>query len=377
MATASPLERLDRIQLAGPVARFLGREQLAITTWQGEVLQRGLSEVYRLAGTAVADEQALSWSLFLKVARLWGKDDPAALFYWKREPLAYQSGLLDDLPGALVVPRCYGIDEPESGVVWLWLEELSDSCADPWSLSCYCRAARHLGRFNGAYLVERPLPSAPWLSQRFLQRLVPFAERPMTALPDLLAHPLVQRACPGTTADGLVRLWQDREVFLAALERVPLTFCHRDAARNNLFLLASAAGEERLGVIDWPLAGQGVLGEEIATLVLTSLLGFAVSPQDLPELEDTILSQYLDGLQEAGWHGDPQVVRLGYTLAAALRFGLNFLAGALPSVVQGHMTATWEQIMKRPIEEIVERRGQVLSVVLQYAEEARTLLRRA
>lgn len=120
--------------------------------------------------------------------------------------------------------------------------------------------------------------------------------------------------------------------------------------------------------------GQGVLGEEIATLVLTSLLTFAVSPHDLSGLEDTIWSHYLDGLQEAGWHGDPQVVRLGYTLATTLRFGLNFLAGALPSLVRRDITATWEQIMKRPIEEIVERRGQVLSVVLQYAEEARTLI---
>lgn len=255
MNPPSALEQLDRMQLSELVARALGREQLALTTWQGETLQRGLSEVYRLAGTSSAEGQTLPWSLFLKVARRWGEDDPAALFYWKREPLAYQAELLDDLPGALVAPRCFGIDEPEPGVIWLWLEELSDTCADPWSLSCYGRAARHLGRFNGAYLVGRPLPSAPWLSQRFLQRLVPFAERPMSMLPDLLAHPLVQRACPGTTADGLLRLWQEREVFLAALERVPLTFCHRDAARNNLFFLPSAAGEERLGIIDWPWAG--------------------------------------------------------------------------------------------------------------------------
>lgn len=375
MDPVSALASLDRMQLSGPVARALGREQLAITNWQGEALQRGLSEVYRLAGTASAQDQTLPWSLILKVARVWGEDDPTALFYWKREPLAYQSGLLDDLPGALVAPRCYSIDEPAPGVVWLWLEELSDTCADPWSLSCYGRAARHLGRFNGAYLVGRPLPSAPWLSQRFLPRLVPSAQKPITSLPDLLEHPLVRRACPSTTADGLVQLWQDHEVFLAALERVPPTFCHRDAARNNLFLLPSAAGEGHLGIIDWPLAGQGVLGEEVATLVLTSFLCFSVGLTDLPELEETILRHYLDGLQEAGWHGDPQLVRLGYTLAATLRFGLNFLPGMLPSVAQGHTTATWEQVMKRPIEEIVERRGQALSLVLHYAEEARTLIR--
>ena len=39
-----------------------------------------------------------------------------------------------------------------------------------WSLSDYAHAARHLGRFNGAYLKERALPAADWLSRNWLRR---------------------------------------------------------------------------------------------------------------------------------------------------------------------------------------------------------------
>lgn len=40
--------------------------------------------------------------------------------------LAYQSGLLDDLPDGLIAARCVGITEPEAGTVCLWLEEVTD-----------------------------------------------------------------------------------------------------------------------------------------------------------------------------------------------------------------------------------------------------------
>src|SRR5207237_402832 len=83
--------------------------------------------------------------------------------YGKREALAYASGLLDDLPGGIAAPRCFAVEERTDESCWLWLEEVGDRHGSRWPLSQYARAARALGRFNGAYLAGRALPAYPWL----------------------------------------------------------------------------------------------------------------------------------------------------------------------------------------------------------------------
>ncbi|HZG67862.1 MAG TPA: hypothetical protein VEZ12_14040, partial [Herpetosiphonaceae bacterium] len=86
---------------------------------------------------------------------------------WKREVLAYQSGILEDLGGGLVVPRVYAVMERPGGMVWLWLEDIVEAYATPWPLERYGLAARHLGAWQGTYLAGRPLPDAPWLARVF------------------------------------------------------------------------------------------------------------------------------------------------------------------------------------------------------------------
>ena len=84
-----------------------------------------------------------------------------------REPLAYDSGLLDSLPKALGALRHLGHTQ-QGGHHHLWLEDLGADDV-PWSLRDYGYAARQLGRFNGAYLTECPLPAAEWLSRDWLR----------------------------------------------------------------------------------------------------------------------------------------------------------------------------------------------------------------
>ena len=51
-------------------------------------------------------------------------EEPSHWFYWRREVLAYESGLLATLPGDLRAPVCHLVAERDDGSVALWLEDL-------------------------------------------------------------------------------------------------------------------------------------------------------------------------------------------------------------------------------------------------------------
>jgi hypothetical protein len=122
--------------------------------------------VFRVSGSARVGGESRAWSVILKV--LPGTPgSPTGWNYPVREALAYERGLLDDLPPGLGAPRCFGHAE-HGGQHFLWLEDLG-SDAIRWRLDDYGKAARALGRFNGAYLIGRSLPVAGWLSQQWLR----------------------------------------------------------------------------------------------------------------------------------------------------------------------------------------------------------------
>ena len=263
-----PLPELDPAILRGPVREALGSDLAEPVDWQARALQGGATRstsVYRVAGRARARGATLPWSLVLKVCRpRAGGDDPSRWNYWKREPLAYHSGLLRDLPGGVVAPRWFGNVERPDGAIWLWLEDVAGVRERPWPIDDFGRAARRLGRFNGAYLAGRPLPAAPWLGRGRLRAWVAFCAPAVAALPRHLAHPLVRGRFADATVSALRRLWVERETFLDALERLPRTFCHLDAFPRNLVVRRDIAGDDRLVALDWAGAGIGAVGEELA-----------------------------------------------------------------------------------------------------------------
>jgi hypothetical protein len=116
-----------------------------------------------------------TWSLILKIVHpTAGKDDPTDWNYLKRDPLAYQSGLLVDLPGNLVALRCYRIIENPNEEFWLWLEEVIDNIEPGMALSPLRPDGTTLRPVQRrAYMTGRPLPSLPWLSRGWLWSLVP------------------------------------------------------------------------------------------------------------------------------------------------------------------------------------------------------------
>src|SRR5215212_8669275 len=132
----SPSLTLDPAVLTRVVCAALGSNTVAIERWQvrpaGASAGAATVGVYHVSGTADDRGTLAEWAIMLKILRpaaaAW---NPAAReiehpIYWKREALAYESGLLADLPGGIAAPRCFAIEERADESCWLWLEEVGD-----------------------------------------------------------------------------------------------------------------------------------------------------------------------------------------------------------------------------------------------------------
>lgn len=370
-----PLKAINQATLAPVVRRALHSDTVEIANWEYRPIHggsgdlgTGTSGIYRFTGQANDRGEIVPWSLILKVvgSPAHGGDAQGGF----RELSAYQSGFLDNLPGGLAAPRCYGIVEQPGEVFWLWLEEVTDEVGPQWPLSRYGLAARNLGQFNGAYLAGEKLPPWPWLSVGWLRAWVAQRAPEIDLLHNSLDHPLVRRNYPGSTADDIFRLWAQRNTLLDALDRLPRTLCHLDAFRRNLFARRSADGRDQTIAIDWAFVGTGALGEEIVPLVSASLAFFEVELAEAQALDEIVFEGYLEGLRDAGWRGDPRAVRFVYAAASALRYlfpiGLNLL-------LEESGRAWLEQAFGRTIEEALDDWADWCRFLLGLADEAREL----
>ncbi len=255
MNTAPDIKDIDRVMLTSFVRQALSSPTAEIRQWEHEPISYIKTEqsnlgLHRFKGTVESEDKVRSWSLMLKAIRAPINDtDPTFWNYHRREILAYQSGLLNDLPGGFLAPRCFGVAEYSDGVCWLWLEDLANSSSGPWSLGEYSLAARHLGRFNGAYAAGHPLPGAPWLSQHWLRGWLGEYERGcretlrLTGDKPFWEHPLLMSAFPRPITDDVLRLWNSHDALFSVLDQLPRTFCHMDAYRPNLFIRRDARRE--------------------------------------------------------------------------------------------------------------------------------------
>jgi len=181
---------------------------------------------------------------------------------------------------------------------------------------------------------------------------------------------LLRSTFPRPIADNVLQLWGRHETLLTVLAQLPQAFCHMDAYRPNLFIRHdSTKGNDQTVAIDWVFAGIGGLGEEIANLFAASLIWFEYDAVDASRLDQAIFAGYLDGLREAGWHGNPQLARLGYTAACALRWGLVGLWW-LPALSDPGKQADFEKRWGHPMPELVLQWAQTTYCVLGFAEEA-------
>jgi hypothetical protein len=297
-----------------------------------------------------------------------GSRDPMHANYWKREPLIYASGLLHK-PPAIRTPRCFGVQYRDDSTAWIWLEDMAHPADSHWTSSRYQLAARRLGEFNGAYLVGRSLPTADALSRAWLRSVVN-TYAPAYAQLDLVDnHTLVRQCWPNGVLDRLVRLWQDRELLLSALEHLRATFCHLDAFTRNLLVDRCT---QDVVALDWSFAGIAPVGSELAPMVAASVAFYDAEPEQVCGIDRIVFDAYVSGLRAAGWEGDCRVVRLGYVASAALRYGL-FPLGVM--LLEDPIRQRFERVFRHAASDIVARWAQLAPFLLDQADEARRLLR--
>jgi hypothetical protein len=374
------LSGVDAATLAPMVCELLDESEAVIVgEWTCRPLGGGAGEgigLYRISGLARVRGATHPWALVVKVCAATDGADPGAWDYPAREGLAYGSGLLAALPGGLSTPRCLAVEAQPDGTSRLWLEAVTDAHPGPWPLDRYAVVARDLGRFNGAYLAGAPLPEQPWLSRGWLRDFVEPSGPNVADLERLAgpgASPLVRQLYLSPVVSEITRLWTEREQFLAALDRLPRTFCHQDAFRRNLLHRAGPEGEE-LVAVDWAYASHGAVGEELGQLVVASLFFFETVGIAPRELDAACFAGYMAGLREAGWAGDERLVRLGFTAAAALRHTVGLLGQIVPVVSDPTLRPAMEELFGRPLEEVVGAWAELWPFQFELAEEARALL---
>jgi hypothetical protein len=372
------LAAIDQATLTPLVRRALNREAVQVAGWDYKQLHGGVgtgNAIYRFEGQGHDREQEMAWSLILKTAYPEGDNTvPSAWNYYKREVEAYRSGWLDDLPGGLAAPRCFGVVEHPDGTCWIWLEDVKDEIGPQWPLEHYRVAARHAGQFNGAYLAGQQLPDWPWLSSSWQRHSAENCAPALPLLRDSLDHPLVRRLLPGDIRDRFFYLWAERGIYLEALDRLPQTLCHLDIFRRNLFARRTADSEYESVAIDWAFAGRAALGEELVPLVLGSVMFFEVGLDQVQALEEIAFEGYLNGLHDVGWRGDPRQVRLGYAAAASLRYTFNDLGRWLAVALDENLHAMVLHAAGRPVGEVFDHAAQIGRFSEGLANEARELI---
>ena len=379
------IKEIDPAILTAPVRQALDSPTAEIRYWEHHPIRYVVTEtsnlgLHRFKGTARDPDQERSWSIVLKAVDAPLDDEKATHWnYHRREFLAYEEGLLKDLPGRVSAPRCLGITKYPSGICWLWLEDVENPASRAWSLTEYGLVAQHLGQFNGAYLVGQPLPSFHWLSRNWVKGWLSFYDETCQEVLNLirdanfLEQPLLRSAFPRGFKDDVLRLRASYDTLFAALDKLPQTFCHLDAYRPNLFLRQDVHGSDETVAIDWVFTGIAAIGEEIANLLTASLIWFEYDAAGVGKLDEAVFSGYLDGLREAGWQGDSHLVRLGYTTACALRWGivgLWWMRSLGHSDKEAKLATQWN----RPLEDLISQWAQTTHYILGLARESHQLL---
>ena len=176
------------------------------------------------SGNGLMDRQVTPWSAVLKILKEPEEEIPLSnMWYWKREFLAHQSGLLRSLTGSVVVPQCYGLSEHDKEA-WIWMEHVRGKTGIDWMQEDYILAAYDLGRFNGNCLMQGINPEFSWLSKDHARNWFPT----LTEITSAFDNDIVKQSFSPDIRRRCIQQWEDREKFFNTLDSLPQVFSHYD-----------------------------------------------------------------------------------------------------------------------------------------------------
>lgn len=240
-------------------------------------------------------------------------DDPEHWNYWRRESLAYASGLAARAyaDAGIAPPELLDWSEQPDGSVALWLAEVDGAAGITWAPERLGEFARRLGLAQAGWAGR--VPQLPWLSRRWLAQYV--GRTGVWVRWDVdWSHPLA-RVWPPRVREDLARLWAERDAVLAAAGTAPRTLAHLDVWPMNL--IDSTAG---FTLLDWAFVGEGGLGEDAANLIVDSVTDGYFDMALLPSIADAVTGGYLAGLREGGFGGSLDGVRTAIHAYGAAKY---------------------------------------------------------
>ena len=165
-------------------------------------------------------------------------------------------------------------------------------------------------------------------------------------------------------------LWEERNRILDVVENLPQVFCHQDAFKRNLFAL-----QNKTIAIDWGYLGVAPVGAELVALVAGSIGLFEVPVDRVKEMDHICFEGYLQGLRDAGWNGDPKLVRMGYTISCLFRYPLGATVGQeLPRMLDQKNRSLMEITLNKSADEIEKTDPALVSYYQALIPEALKML---
>jgi len=228
-------------------------------------------------------------------------DDPGHWNYWRREPLAYESGIAGCYVDAgISSPRLVDSSDMSDGSVAFWLSVSTGTPGTSWAPAAFGEFARRLGAAQASFVGR--VPSQPWLSRGWLRSYV--ERTPVWARYSVdWDHPLAQ-VWPSWVRRRLALLWDARLSQVALAQAAPRTLAHLDVWIMNLFSSASD-----FTLLDWAFVGEGGIGEDPANLIVDSVTDGYLPVSLLPEIDSAVTDGYVSGLRTGGYTGSLSDVR--------------------------------------------------------------------
>lgn len=280
--------------------------------------------VYRVRGST---DEGTAFSLVVKVVRHGVDGTPDGLWlsgadvghrnYWKREWLAFDSGLLAGLPGRLRAPGTRLTTQTADGDCWVWMDDVGGRTGKALTLDDYRTIGFALGTTQGSYAAgATALPDQPWLSRRWLHGWVE-ASAPMAEnIGDDSVWGDPRLAPLRSLRERAAEVWSRREELLATVEMLPLTVTHYDFWPANVFVTDDGG----VIAIDWSQIGLGGLAQDLDQLTLDPVWMQVWPDADPRRLERMVLAGYADGLRASGLDVDESALWQWYAAAAGVRY---------------------------------------------------------
>ena len=265
-------------------------------------------------------------SAILKVARRPAGHEPARAFptsdepdhwnYWRREALAYQTGLAATAyaDAGIAAPELLEAVARADRGIELWVSDVAGTAGWDWPAPRLGRFAYELGVSQARWAGR--VPGLPWLSRRWLAQYLAEGPPRVTQVADAdWDHPGLAAVWPAGLRQRLRRLHADHGRLLARAAGAERTLCHLDVWPANLI---DSGGTSVL--LDWSFTGDGAVGEDISNLIIDSCTDGLMDVALLPEIAASATDGYLRGLRDGGWNGSAGAVRATIAACGAAKY---------------------------------------------------------